>query len=232
MSQFESASPYAQPDESPAFGPTKTSGLSITALVCSLVFCCPCTTVLGVLLGAIAIPVIGKNPALRGKGIAIAAILIGLVATGGQFVGGKWWYDTFSKPVQVGPLEELTAAFAGDYAGFRSGMMGDAANVTDEEIQAFVDQLRARYGEFSTCYMDENEFATNPPTMEELTQPIKPMPYVLEFDSGRSVKASIWFGPIDEAGNWLGGIHWDDIVIIDPQNGDITFPAAAPESGG
>ncbi len=52
---------------------TKTSGLAVTSLVFSLILCCPLTTILGPLLGLGALVQIGRNPALKGRGIAFAA---------------------------------------------------------------------------------------------------------------------------------------------------------------
>ena len=76
----------------PDGGPTvqRTSKLAITALVSSVIFCCPITTILGILLGLFAFIRIRGDAALRGGALAVLAILIGGVATAGQWwAGGK-----------------------------------------------------------------------------------------------------------------------------------------------
>ena len=149
MSQFD---PYAQPapyadQEGGEFAePPRTSGLAIASLVCSLVFCCPLTTLLGPLLGAIAIAMIGGNPARKGKGVAAAGIIIGLLLSaawaGMIYVG----YTTVVKPTMVGPLEEIKALQDGDYDTFRATMFGDLAGLSDDELRVFGEELESRYG--------------------------------------------------------------------------------------
>ncbi len=68
MSQFD-----AQYDTTPQ----KRSGLAVASLVCSLIFFCPLTTLLGPLLGLIALATMGGDPPKRGKGMAATGIVLG-----------------------------------------------------------------------------------------------------------------------------------------------------------
>jgi len=56
----------------------KTSGLAIASLVLALF---GCTSWLGIILGIVALVKIGKNPELRGTGLAIAGIAVGAFLT-------------------------------------------------------------------------------------------------------------------------------------------------------
>ncbi len=59
----------------------KTSGLAIAGLVLSIIFCIPIFPLLGVIFGIVSLIKITKEPErLRGKGLAIAAIVVGVVA--------------------------------------------------------------------------------------------------------------------------------------------------------
>ncbi len=68
-----------------AAGPQKTNGLSVASLVLSLVNVIPCfwafplPALLGVIFGFVGKGQIAKNPSAKGKGLAIAGLVIGLV---------------------------------------------------------------------------------------------------------------------------------------------------------
>ena len=89
MSQF--SAPPADQYSDPYAEPPKTSAMAVWSLVCSLIFCCPVTTVLGVLLGVGAVATIGSNPNKKGKGMAFTGILLGLVFSAVQV----WAYGKF-----------------------------------------------------------------------------------------------------------------------------------------
>ena len=81
MNQYEQGGTFQAPLE-PGYGePSRTSGLAISSLVCSLIFCCPLTTIIGPILGLIAFVSIGSKPNLRGKGLALTGIILGVLMT-------------------------------------------------------------------------------------------------------------------------------------------------------
>ena len=203
----------------------KTSGLAIASLVCSLIVCCPLTTLIGPFLGLAAVFTIGSNPARKGKGIAMAGIIIGITVTVGWGMLTVWAHENINVPVQEGPVEVMSAGFSGDISGFRMGLMGEAANGSDEEIQAFVDSLRSRYGEFVSCEMDEVELNSNPPSFDDLMQPVKIYPYLLRFENA-TVKARIEFATQDPlTGKFLWGTKFGTILVLDENLGDLSYPA-------
>jgi len=57
----------------------KNSPLAVVAFVLSLLFFIPILPIIGTILGIIALVVISKNPNQKGKGFAIAAIIIGIL---------------------------------------------------------------------------------------------------------------------------------------------------------
>src|SRR5271156_6556428 len=62
---------------------TRTSGAAITSLVCGLLGCVPFVTgLVAVITGIIGISATG-NPAVRGRGMAIAGLILGLLSIGG-----------------------------------------------------------------------------------------------------------------------------------------------------
>ena len=151
MSQFEIPGAPSVPSDEPAFESGRTSRLAISSLICSIICCLPFTTIPGILLGAGALLSIGKNPALRGRGLAITGIVLGVIFTIGQVLIYPAIWGVFKDSMEVveaGPRDALTAGFADDPAAFKAEFHGTGANATDAEVQAFVDELRDRYGAF------------------------------------------------------------------------------------
>ncbi len=196
---------------------TKTSGLAVTSLIFSLILCCPLTTILGPLLGLGAMVRIGRNPALKGRGLALTAIILGIGFTVFQGFCVRFAWDHFYRVMFTGPGNALVAGFAGDVSGFQADFTGPAANATDEEVAAFVDELRNRYGEFQKSWISPNT-AFPAVGATETT-----MSYVLTFANGTvDCDAIVVFkekvgGPPD----FLLG----SLVVLDSDLGDLPFPA-------
>lgn len=208
--------------------PPKTSGLAVASLICSLIFCCPPTVIIGPLLGLGAIVSISANPTIRkGRGIAIAGVVIGVVLT------AAWTISTYvlvklasetEAHMRSAPNSMLAAGFAGDTPGFRTSAAGKLAAATDEEILAFIAQLRGRYGEFVSATYDEAAFIADA-TIEKLIQPTQDHPFSLKFANG-TIDSEFGISRNDPA---TGGMLWGEvrivrIRIIDPDQGDIEFP--------
>lgn len=203
-------------------GGRRTSGLAIASLVCSLICCLPVTTILGVLLGIGAIISIGSHPEKKGKGLAIAGILLGVVFTIGQAIGYPKIWDVIKesmKMVETGPRDALTAGFAGDIAGFKAKFHGAGATASDAEAMAFIDALRSRYGEFVGSQMLQQQ------AQPAYGSPVVAFPYSIEF-SGEEVIAEteiVFSDP--KTGGFIMKIG--RITILDAEEGDLTFPPRA-----
>jgi hypothetical protein len=216
------------PFDATAAGPQKTSGLAIAALVCSLICCIPITTIPGILLGIIALVSIGGDPAKKGKGMALVAIILGVVFTAGQAYVYPKGYAYFKEVMQLvwqGPSEAMTVGFAGDAAAFKGCFHGPGASASDAEAQAFIAALRGRYGEYVGCRFDEETADSRQPPFGKTSVTF---PYVLEFDSGEvKAEAEIIFSDPVKGGfvNKLG-----HITVFDPDLGDLTYPMSIEEA--
>lgn len=203
---------------------TKTSGLAMTSLIFSLVVCCPLTTILGPLLGIAALVRIGGNPALKGKGLAFVAIILGVVFTLAQGFGGYQMWQLM-QPVLEGPNVALTAGFAADTAVFKAEFHGAGATASDTEVTAFIDELRNRYGTYQSCRFDET---SSGPT-GAYGDPVIPFPYILTFDNGEvQIEAKYVFA--DRGTGWVR--KWGSIAIFDSNLGDLTYPAGGDDGNG
>jgi hypothetical protein len=214
MSQFQ------PPAETIAEQPRTTSKMAVASLVCSLIFFCPITTLLGPLLGLIAIATMG--PTRKGRGLAAGGILIGAVLTGGWAWGG-WWFSGVMKQsieaVMEGPHDALTAGFAGDMAGFRAGFHGAGTAATDAEVTVFIEELRSRYGDFVSSRFNES----SQPAQPQFGQPSAPFPYLLTFASGDvAAEAEIVFAD-QRTGEFVMKLGY--IEVPDAERGTLRFPA-------
>ncbi|MEE8459783.1 MAG: DUF4190 domain-containing protein [Phycisphaerales bacterium] len=201
-------------------GELKTSGLAIGSLVCSLICCVPVTTIPGILLGIAAMISIGNNPARKGKGLAVAGILLGVIFTSGQvyvyprlieFVGDSY------ELVMGGPTSALTDGFTDDPVAFKTHFYGTGARATDTEAQTFIDTLRSRYGEFQSCRFNE-QVKTSP----AFGKPTAVFPYIFTFDNATldGDAQIIW---VDErTGEKIFKFSW--VTIRDPDLGNLRYP--------
>lgn len=217
MNQYEQGGTFQAPLEPGFAEPPRTSGLAISSLVCSLIFCCPLTTIIGPILGLIAFVSIGSKPNLRGKGLALTGIILGVLMTTLQAWAGFQLFDKFVKPALEGPQTVLVAGFANDMSAFRDGLADGAVGVTDEEIQEFIDQLRSRYGEFSST-----EFHPSQSAPTAFGQPIILYTYLLHF-SDSTVTADVEIVIADpQTGQFV--MKLGVMTIRDSENGDLSFP--------
>jgi len=218
MTQFESPFDAGDP------GPQKTSGLAIGSLVCSLICCVPVTTIPGILLGIGAMVSISNNPARKGKGLAVAGILLGTIFTAGQAYVYPKLIDFATKSFELvmgGPNDALVDGFANDPVAFKSHFYGTGAQATDAEAQAFIDMLRSRYGEFKSCRFNE-QAQTSP----AFGQPATVFPYILTFDNA-TLDADAQIIWVDErTGEMIYRFGW--LTVTDPDLGDLRYPAKKP----
>lgn len=121
--------------------PERTSVAAVFSLVCSLVCCIPGVSLLGAVLGLVALLGIGRSRGrVGGRGLAIAGIILGLLFTMlwvGIAVGvnsGLKEYVRNMQPAIGGIYGDLDA---GRYDAVRTALGGPAASATDAELAAF-----------------------------------------------------------------------------------------------
>jgi len=127
--------------------PERTSALAVTGLVFS--FTC-CLSWLGALLGIISLFTIGGSRGrVGGKGIAVAAIIIGLLGTsvliGAAFMA-RSGMDAFGSILVEPASDAMEAIEAGDYDAARQHL---SVNVTDEQFEAFRSAYQSELGAYT-----------------------------------------------------------------------------------
>ena len=194
------------------------------SLVCSLLCCIPVTPILGIILGITGL-VATRDGAMRGRGLAITGIILGIVmlpASGCLDFFGYMGYKAYMVMYKEVP-QTVMAGSSGDFSGFRAGIHGDGELASDDEIQAFFDELEARHGTLKSCRYNEQA----PPQQPQFGAPIVPFPYVLRFDSGE-VDATIEIAFSDpQQGGFV--MKMGSITVHDDDRGDLEFPPS-PDS--
>jgi len=196
------------------------SGWAIAALFCSMAVFCPMLTLLGPMLGLRALVQMSTHPHRFGKGMAWAAVVIGLAATSAWISFAIWW-NINSRPLMVhGPREQLHAGYDKDWQGFRRLLSAEASAAGDDEIKQFFATLEERYG----LFLD----SAQTPDVPSITSPDEPrsvtISYLLRFE-GDSVEG------LTELQFFRGGVtpRVGYIHIRDGVRGDLVFPASATD---
>src|SRR5687768_10856974 len=81
----------------------RTSSWAVASFLCSIAVCCPPMTLVGPLLGARALVEMKAHPHVRGRGTALAGIVIGVVALLGWCVLAILWHIQARRPMVNGP---------------------------------------------------------------------------------------------------------------------------------
>lgn len=223
--------------------PARSSGWAIASLVCSLVACIPVLPLLGAVFGVVALRGMSRSRGARGgRGLAIAGIIIGILAVAGQAVIGGALYWAAQLPPRAA-MAFLTDVAAGDATAARARLTGAASRaVSDDELAAFRDRLRADFGAIEKVSMDFSGHAiqsTNPTAngrgQSFGTQSSGAVPLRFDFD-GKTAFGRVAIEP-DTAGRLDPPLQIHSITIL-TDDGALTLPSghtpgdtAAPEPG-
>ena len=191
-----------------------TSRWAMFALGTSLAFCCPVLTIIGPLLAVRALVETRANPGMRGRGMAIAAMWIGVIGCAAWIALLFWWNANVRNAMIHGPQAALHAGMAGDLAAFREQFVGDGATAGDDRANTFLAAIRDRYGAFQYAAQDQMAAGSTPATGREVT-----IPYVLNFDRGpvkSDVRLLLFARGLEP--------RLQAITIKDALRGELTYP--------
>lgn len=169
--------PYADPEASdPEVGvvtiPPTTGKLAIASLVSGLVFCCPVASLLAPVLGIAHFIAAAGKPWVRGGGLAIGGILLGVIFTAGWAFIAWSGYSVFRQATEISQ-QVMADLDAGDLEAAKARFLGDG--VTTEELSAGFSAVTDRYGTFESMRFDEA--AEAPPSGNTIE-----LPFVATFD--------------------------------------------------
>ena len=198
-------------------------GLATASLICSLILCCPIVTLVGVILGIVALLKI-RGSAMSGRGLAWAGIIIGILTTTLTTL-----FMIIAINVGLGVLEQtpesvttaIKAGITGDIEKFRMEFTHDAVAASDDEITSFLETITTRYGVFDKAVIDMATMqAGQQPSGDEPELPIQ-----LVFET-KTISAIAVF-TLAIGTDSLIDVQIQCLLIRDPENGDIAFPLAS-----
>ncbi|MHC4766770.1 MAG: DUF4190 domain-containing protein [Planctomycetota bacterium] len=194
---------------------------ALLSLLCGVAVFCPVTSVLGPLLGVVALGEIRRKPARSGTRLAVTGIVIGLLATAGWAATARWWHVNAREPMLQGPAEALAAGLDGDVARFRAGFVGRAT--ADDEARAFLDEVAGRYGRLVGS-TQRPSFAETAPVQADTRRPR--VAYTFEFESG-PVEAEAEFVVWAPGQGLVLEFAW--LAFRDQELGHLVYPASAAD---
>lgn len=233
MSQFDAGG--MDPYRDHGGEPPRTSLLAVSGFVCSVIICCPLTSLLGLLMGVGGLlSVSSSNGRRKGTGLAAAAIIISILSLAGQALLVQWFvrseYGRLTMLILRGPKEFISDAQLGDFASARAHLFPPVeAQVSDAQLQAFADAVTARYGSV------QQWIASNPPPAGsgagEQSMDVRSQ---LVF-SKKTLDTTMTVKMLVGSTGGFEQVGIARIVLHDPDLGDLIFDenvAEAPASGG
>jgi|GEM_PF-481813 len=210
-------------DEQNRISDKQRCGMATASLICSLILCCPIVTLVGVILGIVALLKI-RGSAMSGRGLAWAGIIIGILTTTLTTL-----FMIIAINVGLGVLEQtpesvttaIKAGITGDIEKFRMEFTHDAVAASDDEITSFLETITTRYGVFDKAVIDMATMqAGQQPSGDEPELPIQ-----LVFET-KTISAIAVF-TVAKGTDSLIDVQIQCLLIRDPENGDVAFPLAS-----
>ena len=133
--------------------PSRMSVLAVIALVCGIIGCVPPLSLLAIILGVAAIFLIaGSKGRVRGTGLAIGGVVLGLIFTGIWVlivIGGVTFAQQVQTTIIIPAQTAIKGIEQGDRAPLRKMLSSTAsANITDAQIDQFASDVKAEFGAF------------------------------------------------------------------------------------
>ena len=204
--------------------PPRTSKLAIASLVSTFFSCCgPCGLV-PIVLSVVSIVRIRLDPALRGMGIAVVALILNLGVT----VATSFWavpklmgvFNQVFGLMLAGPADAIRAGQSGDVEAFLGAVRRGGPNPPDtEDASVFLNSLTERFGQIqSSVIQDQNRGAPVPGATDAAVD------YMLTFTKDgktSAIKCEVVWSMANDAGDLDVKIKR---IRVFSEDGEIAFP--------
>lgn len=133
--------PYA----APGMQPTRTSAAAVTSLICGVLGCFIVTGIVAIITGIIGLRAT-RNPQVKGRGLAIAGLTLGLVfglGGGGCLLAGGagLWFANAEANKAIPAIDGLTKAAAADDADAAMKFV-DPAIIGKAQVEEFIARVK------------------------------------------------------------------------------------------
>ena len=162
---------------------------------------------------------------MKGKGFAIAGIVIGLIATVLWVVASSYLstfvFDFREKSTQV-TANVIQSGTDGEYDSCRSSFSSEYSDLSDGDIKSFADELQTRYGKFDSVILSlEQQSQELQSTQSEAVIPVQ-----LVFET-TDIYAETMLQVVPQS-QFEFEFKLMCIKIFDSKNGDLVFPPDSP----
>lgn len=206
------------------------SGMAVTGFVMALLFCIPVLPLIGLLLGLAALGRTSTDGPVRGRPLAITAIILGLIFTAGQAYTtvkiievGQMVADSFMV-VLTGPDDAMEGAFKGDSAQSKDWWSA-GQEPSEAQTTAFVTEATSRFGEFESAMPVDGD---DPPFGQaSFSIPFKFTFSKGEYDGNVSFQAFTGDGGLPEDGRLLGIVK---VTVVDTDGTEVVWEAAKADA--
>jgi hypothetical protein len=163
---------------------------------------------------------ISAHPAeRRGKGLAMAGIIVGILTTalgGAGIVFVAQIYRGMGEFIAQDVPAAMEAGYDGKLAEFRAVLSTRASGrAADAQIQQYLDDLAGRYGPYVGMQLSRDMSSFRGGDDGAI------MPVQFEFEGGKVVDGEIYV-VLEQASR--SGWRLDSMTVFDPTLGDLTFP--------
>ncbi|GEM_PF-2618924 len=243
MSQYDAGG--FNPYQEQLAEPPRTSLLAVSGFVSSVIFCCPLTSLIGLLLGVGGlVSVSASNGRRKGTGLAAAAVVISLLSLVGQAVvvqrmmpyAREYWRVMML--MTVGPQPLISDLEIGDYASARSHLYPPfEAQITDGQLKYFADEVADRYGSVQQWLQSSSSPPPGGSSAGEQTFDVTSQLVFSKKTVSVTVAVKVLIGTsgqIDQSGLAKIVIHDSDLgdLTLDENTPAVPVPESPPQSGG
>ncbi len=191
-------------------------GVGLPFLMCA----CPLPSVAAIVVGLVACVAIGRNPSLKGRGMAIGGIVCGLAGCALLVGVTVFAWDKIFKPIFEMPLRVSDAIAARDVDGFRECFAPPGSTADDAVVLAFFDEVHSTFGVPTHAALAEDSQSMTPPEPGSQFA----MPWAFNF-SGTSVPSHAELELLDErTGEWT--VRLVAFELIGPDGKRFRYPSA------
>jgi hypothetical protein len=198
---------------------------AVMSLLCGIVVLCPVASLVAPILGVVGLLQIRRRADRRGRGLAVAGIVLGLAATGGWAAGAGWWHTHVRRPILSGPAEALRAGQEGDVGAFMAAFTPQVPATPRAEAMAFLDEVSGRYGRllgWAQAPADDGANAAAPVDTRGLR-----LSYLYQFEAGPVATEAEFVVRGAQGRRLVLRFAW--LALHDPERGDLVYPQSASD---
>lgn len=226
--------------EQPTPEQPRTSKLAIASLVMTVLSCCSVCGVVPIVLSIVSIIRIKLNPALRGMGIAVIALILNLGLTVASSVWilpqAKQLIDQVFGMMLRGPADAIRAGQSGDVEAFLANVYRGGPDAPGtEDASVFLDALTERFGQIESSVLQDQNRGAPPPGAADA-----PIEYLLTFTKDgktSAIKCEVLWRMANDAGDLdvkmkRIRVFADDMELVFPPQSSPDGDDAPDDQGG